>query len=68
MLWHHFGRSALKERFVNEADLEPAGCGWPKCQCRVPDYALSGHNRVHYCAKLAEAIEAGILKARQDPI
>lgn len=31
-----------------------AGCTWPKCQCTVPDYAMSGHNRVDYCGKLAE--------------
>lgn len=58
----------MKDRYVNEADQEPYGCEWPKCKCPVPDYALSGHNRVHYCVKLTEAIEKGNLKARQDPI
>ena len=57
-----------KARFVHESDLEPNGCEWPKCKCAVPDYALSMHNRVHYCMKLAEAIEGGSLQARQDPI
>lgn len=57
-----------KERFVTESDLEPNGCEWPKCECRVPDYALSMHNRVHYCLKLTEAITNGTLMARQSPI
>jgi len=58
----------MKERYVNEGDLQPAGCGWPTCKCHVPYYALSGHNRVHFCMKLTEAIEAGVLKARQSPM
>ena len=58
----------MKERYVRDTDLEPNGCEWPKCQCPVPSFALSMHNRVHYCAKLSEAIKNGSLKARQDPI
>lgn len=58
----------MKERYVRDTDLEPHGCEWPKCKCPVPDYALSMHNRVHYCKKLTEAIENGRLKARQSPI
>lgn len=60
--------SMEKARFVHESDLEPNGCEWPKCKCPVPSYALSMHNRVHYCIKLTEAIESGSLEARQDPI
>lgn len=30
-----------------------AGCTFPKCECTVPDYAFSMHNRVNYCDKLA---------------
>lgn len=29
-------------------------CTFPACQCKVPDYAFSAHNRVKYCEKLAE--------------
>jgi hypothetical protein len=29
-------------------------CKWPECDCSVPDYAFSAHNRVEYCEKLKE--------------
>lgn len=35
------------------SDLKALGCKWPECTCKVPDYALSEHNRKEYCA-LAE--------------
>ena len=56
-----------KPRWVNEADQRTSGCEWPKCKCPVPSYALSGHNRVHFCVKITEAINKGELKARQSP-
>ena len=62
------GHPMEKERYVNDMDLEPNRCEWPKCKCAVPYYALSMHNRVHYCMKLTEAVKDGTLKARQDPI
>lgn len=57
-----------KKRYVDELDLQPNGCTWPKCDCKVPDYAFSMHNRVHYCKKLTETIEKGTLEARQSPV
>lgn len=36
-----------------EAAMNTAGCTWPKCECEVPSYALSMHNRVDFCEKLA---------------
>lgn len=29
-------------------------CKWPECECKVPDFAWSAHNRVNYCEKLKE--------------
>lgn len=55
-------------RYVRDTDLEPNGCEWPTCKCAVPSYALSMHNRVHYCIKLTEAIKNATLEAKQDPI
>ena len=31
-----------------------AGCTFPKCQCDVPSYAFSMHNRVDFCLALKE--------------
>jgi hypothetical protein len=27
-------------------------CKWPQCDCIVPDYAYSAHNRVEWCREL----------------
>lgn len=44
-----------------------AGCEWPKCKCRVPDYAFSMHNRVNFCLKLKEYDEKNgiVMKYRE---
>jgi hypothetical protein len=29
-------------------------CTFPQCECKVPDYAFSMHNRTVYCLKYKE--------------
>lgn len=43
-----------------EVKMYEAGCGWPECTCKVPDYAFSGHVRVDYCEALKAAEKAKI--------
>lgn len=32
-----------------ERSLQDMGCKWPECECSVPGFAFSEHNRKQYC-------------------
>lgn len=37
---------------IKDKHLQDLGCSWPECNCKVPDYAFSEHNRRKYCEVL----------------